>query len=411
MHEAAGDARGAVAALGMDHRGGRDDGTREAQGGRQAAAGRRAVLTDPLHTVLVERLGCRYPIIQTAMGWVAEPQLVVASCEAGAFGFLGAAVMTPEETRTKIAEVRRRTNKPFGVNFHMFQPGAAEIVELIIANKDQIRAVSFGRGPDKKMIARFKDVGILCIPTVGAVKHAQKMAELGVDLVNVQGGEGGGHTGSVPTTVLLPQVLDAVTIPVIASGGFADGRGLAAALAYGAVGIAMGTRFLLTKESPVPLASKQRYLKTTTDQIVLTTKVDGLPQRMVRTPLLEKIEKSGPFGMGLRAFQSGLAMKRHTGASWQQLLSAARGMSVQGGLSLSQAMMAACAPMLIRKALVEGNPDEGVMATGVVGGRITEIPTCNELVERIVAEAHARLSALAPKLTAPAASRCPDAAC
>jgi NAD(P)H-dependent flavin oxidoreductase YrpB (nitropropane dioxygenase family) len=362
-------------------------------------------MSDPLHTVLVERLGCRYPIIQTAMGWVAEPPLVTASCEAGAFGFLGAAVMTPAQTRAKIAEVRQRTRKPFGVNFHMFQPGAAEIVELIIANKDQIRAVSFGRGPDKKMIARFKEAGILCIPTVGAVKHAQKMVELGVDMVNVQGGEGGGHTGSVATTVLLPQVLDAVKIPIVASGGFADGRGLAAALAYGAVGIAMGTRFLLTQESPVPLASKQRYLQATTDQIVLTTKLDGLPQRMVRTPLLDKIEHSGRIGMWLRALQSSLTMKRHTGASWSQLLSAAHGMRGHGGLSLSQAMMAACAPMLIRKALVEGKPDEGVMATGVVGGRITEIPTCQELVERIAAEARERLYAIAPKVTSAAALR------
>ncbi len=360
---------------------------------------------DPLKTVLVERLGCRYPIIQTAMGWVAEPPLVAASCEAGAFGFLGAAVMTPAETRAKIAAVRQRTLKPFGVNFHMFQPGAADIVELVIANKDQVRAVSFGRGPDKGMIARFREAGILCIPTVGAVKHAQKMVELGVDMVNVQGGEGGGHTGAVPTTVLLPQVLDAVRVPVVASGGFADGRGLAAALAYGAVGIAMGTRFLLTQESPVALASKQRYLQTTTDQIVLTSRLDGLPQRMVRTPLLEKIESSGWLGLWVRALQCGLALKRHTGASWTELLSSARGMRSHGGLSAAQALMAACAPMLIRKALIEGKPDEGVMATGVVGGRITEIPTCRELVERIVAEAQARLYAISPDLTSPAALR------
>ena len=352
-------------------------------------------MSDSLHTLLVDQLGCRYPIIQTAMGWIAEPQLVAASCEAGAFGFLGAAVMTVPEARDKITDVRRRTGKPFGVNFHMFQPGAADIVDLIIANKNQVRAVSFGRGPDKKMIARFKAAGVLCIPTVGAVKHAQKMVELGVDMVNVQGGEGGGHTGSVPTTVLLPQVLDAVKVPVVASGGFADGRGLAAALAYGAVGIAMGTRFLLTQESPMPLASKQRYLQAGTDNIVLTTKLDGIPQRMVRTPLLDKIERSGTLGMWLRAFESGMAMKRQTGASWPQLLKAAKGMSTHGGLTLAQSLMAASAPMLIKKAVVEGKPDEGVMATGVVGGRITEIPTCKELVDRIMIEARARLQAIA----------------
>jgi NAD(P)H-dependent flavin oxidoreductase YrpB (nitropropane dioxygenase family) len=358
---------------------------------------------NPLQTIMVEKLGCRFPIIQTAMGWVAEPQLVAASCEAGAFGFLGAAVMSPPEARAKITEVRRRTDKPFGVNFHMFQPGAAEIVELVIANKEQIRAVSFGRGPDKKMISRFRDAGILCVPTVGAVKHALKMVELGVDMVNVQGGEGGGHTGSVPTTVLLPQVLDAVKVPVIASGGFADGRGLAAALAFGAVGIAMGTRFLLTKESPVPEASKQRYLQASTDQIILTKKLDGIPQRMVRTPLLDRIEASGRVAMWLRAIEYGFVMKRHTGASWAQMLSSVQGLTRYGGLSFAQALMAASAPALIKKALVEGKPDEGVMATGVVGGRITEIPTCKDLVDRIVAEARVRLLAISPCVTASAA--------
>ena len=358
---------------------------------------------DPLRTVMVERLGCRYPIIQTAMGWVAEPPLVAASCEAGAFGFLGAAVMSVPEARKKIAEVRRRTDKPFGVNFHMFQPGAADIMELVIANKEQVRAVSFGRGPDRKMVARFKDAGILCVPTVGAVKHAQKMVELGVDMISVQGGEGGGHTGSVPTTVLLPQVLDAVKVPVIASGGFADGRGLAAALAFGAVGIAMGTRFLLTQESPVHAASKQCYLQTTTDQIVVTTKLDGIPQRMVRTAALDRIEASSRIGMWLRALESGLAMKRQTGASWNQMLIAAKGMTRHGGLTLTQAMLAAAAPMLIQKALVEGKPGEGVMATGMVCGRITDIPSCKELVERIMSEARARLYALAPNIAAPAA--------
>jgi NAD(P)H-dependent flavin oxidoreductase YrpB (nitropropane dioxygenase family) len=349
---------------------------------------------DPLRTLMVERLGCRYPIIQTAMGWVAEPPLVAASCEAGAFGFLGAAVMRPEEAAAKIAEVRRRTSKPFGVNFHMFQPGASEIVDAILANRQQIRAVSFGRGPDAKMIGRFKDAGILCVPTVGAVKHAKKMVELGVDMVNVQGGEGGGHTGAVPTTVLLPQVLDTVKVPVIASGGFADGRGLAAALAYGAVGIAMGTRFLLSAESPVPQASKDRYLAAGTDDIVLTTKLDNMPQRMVRTPLMDQIERSGPVGMYLRAFEGALAMKRQTGASWGDLLKTARGMTSHGGMTLMQAIMAASAPALIQKAVVEGKPDEGVMATGMVGGRISEILTCEALVGRIAAEARARIAAL-----------------
>jgi NAD(P)H-dependent flavin oxidoreductase YrpB (nitropropane dioxygenase family) len=359
-------------------------------------------MSEPLATVMVGRLGCRWPIIQTAMGWVAEPSLVIGSSNAGAFGFLGAAVMTPAEAREKLLQVRRGTDRPFGVNFHSFQPGADRIVDLIVENKDQVRAVSFGRGPDAKMIGRFRDAGILCIPTVGAVKHAQKMVQLGVDMVNVQGGEGGGHTGSVPTTVLLPQVLDAVRVPIIASGGFGDGRGLAAALAYGAVGIAMGTRFLLTRESPVPEATKAAYLKAGTDDILVTTKLDGIPQRMVRTRLMDRIERSGSLGMWLRAFESGLAMKKQSGASWLDMLRSARAMTAHGAMPLKQAIMAANMPMLIQKAVVDGDIEHGVMATGVVGGRINDIPSCQDLVDRIVAEAHARLAALAALGQSPA---------
>ena len=214
---------------------------------------------DALQTPLLKMLGCRYPIVQTAMGWVARPELVAASCNAGAFGFLAAASLTADEVGPSIDRVRSMTDQPFGVNFHMFQPGASRIVDTIIAAR--VRAVSFGRGPDKNIIRRFRDAGIVCMPTVGALRHAQKMVEIGVDAITIQGGEGGGHTGSVPTTLLLPQVLDAVRVPVVAAGGFFDGRGLAAALAYGAAGVAMGTRFLMTRDCPVPEVTKTRYVR------------------------------------------------------------------------------------------------------------------------------------------------------
>jgi NAD(P)H-dependent flavin oxidoreductase YrpB (nitropropane dioxygenase family) len=353
-------------------------------------------MADPIETPLTRLLGCRYPIVQTAMGWVATPPLVIATSNAGAFGFLAAAVMTPEEARAAIAEVRAGTDKPFGVNFHSFQPGAAEIVEAILENAAQIRAVSFGRGPDAKMIARFKDAGILCMPTIGAAKHAQKMVQMGVDMVTVQGGEGGGHTGSVPTTILLPQVLDAVQVPVIAAGGFGDGRGLAAALAFGAAGIAMGTRFLMTQESAPPANIKARYVKAGTDDITVSTKVDGLPQRMIRNQALDRIERSYGIGLWRRAVESGLQMKRQTKASYADMLKAAKGMTSHGGLSLPQAMMAAAAPMMIQRAVVDGDADGGLMATGVVAGRLGDLPTCEQLIESIMAEAHQRLAALAP---------------
>src|ERR1044071_1924875 len=217
-------------------------------------------------TPLTDLLGCRYPIVQTAMGWVANAKLVAATSNAGGFGFLAAATMSTEQLAAEIDAVRKGVRKVgsdptyFGVNFHMFQPNAAEVIELILKNRDCVRAVSYGRGPDAKTIKRFKDAGVLCMPTVGALKHAQKAIELGADIITIQGAEGGGHTGSVPTTLLLPQVLDAVDVPVVAAGGFFNGRGLAGALAYGAAGIAMDTRFLMTQESPVPCATLQKYL-------------------------------------------------------------------------------------------------------------------------------------------------------
>ena len=348
-----------------------------------------------LKTPLTDALGCRVPVIQTAMGWIATSQLVAATSNAGAFGFLAAAVMSPKEMAEEIAKLRDMTPHNFGVNFHSFQPGAGEIVDVIIANKDRVRAVSFGRGPDAKMIGRFKDAGILCIPTVGAVKHAQKMAELGCDMVTVQGGEGGGHTGSVPTTVLLPQVLDAVQIPVVAAGGFADGRGLAAALAYGAVGVAMGTRFMMTSDSPVPTGPKTAYVKAGTADIVVSTKVDGIPQRMILNPLLRRIEASGKTAMWLRAVEAGLEMKRQTGMGWADVLRTARSMTAHGEMPLAQAMMAAAAPMMIQRAVVSGDANNGLMATGMVAGRLADLPDCQQLIDSIMAEAEARLTALA----------------
>lgn len=352
-------------------------------------------MSDALATALTQRLGCRLPVIQTAMGWIAKPELVAATSNAGAFGFLAAAVMTPAEAREEIARLRDLTPHNFGVNFHSFQPGAADIVEIILAHADRVTAVSFGRGPDAKMISRFRDVGILCIPTVGAVKHAEKMVQLGCEMVTVQGGEGGGHTGSVPTTVLLPQVLDAVDVPVVAAGGFGDGRGLAAALAYGAVGIAMGTRFMMTAESPVPPAPKAAYVKAGTNDITVSTKVDGIPQRMILNPLLRRIEASGKLAMWLRAMEAGMEMKRQTGMGWGQVIATALAMTSHGEMPLVQAMMAAAAPMMIQRAVVSGDADNGLMATGVVAGRLTDLPTCADLLTHIEIDARARLAALA----------------
>jgi len=344
-----------------------------------------------LQTAACERLGSRYPIVQTAMGYVAHPELVAASCNAGAFGILACATLNAREVGPAIDRVRALTDRPFGVNFLTFQPGAPEIVETILAKR--VRAVSFARGPDATMIARFKSAGLICIASVGALRHAQKSAELGADMLIVQGGEGGGHTGSVATTVLLPQVLDAVKIPVFAAGGFADGRGLAAALAYGAAGVAMGTRFLMTRDSPVPDATKARYVQAGVDDVFVTTKLDGVPHRMLRNELSARIEKASGAGMLVTALRNALQLKRLTGASLAEMLRSAAAMARAGDMSLGQALLAANSPVLLQRAVVQGHPSEGIMASGQVAGRLDDLPTCAELIERIVRDAEARLEA------------------
>lgn len=355
----------------------------ERGGGRLAA----------LKTEICDMLGMRYPIIQTAMGWVSTPELVAASCNAGAMGFLAAATLRPEEADQAMARVKELTDRPFGVNFLMEQPGATEIVDLIITHG--VRAASYSRSPEPSFIERLKNSGVVCVPTVGAARHAEKAVQLGADVVIAQGGEGGGHTGVVPTSLLLPQVLDAVKVPVVAAGGFYDGRGLAAALAWGAAGIAMGTRFLLTMESPVPPATAEHYFAATVGDIGVTTEVDGLPHRVVLNELVKGLESNGPLGRLIGALGSGLAYRRLSGATLGQLLSSALALSADQGLSRSQVIMAANAPVLIRRAMVEGKPAEGVMPSGTVAGLLSDRPSCAELIGGIVEEAESRLAALA----------------
>lgn len=203
----------------------------------------------------------------------------------------------------------------------------------------------------------------------------------------VQGGEGGGHTGEVATTVLLPQVVDAVDIPVVAAGGFFDGRGLVAALAYGAAGVAMGTRFLLTSDSPVPDAVKARYLAATVRDVTVTRAVDGLPHRMLRTALVDDLENAGRAGSLVRAVRHAAGFRRLSGLTWREMVR--DGLALRHGreLAWSQVLLAANTPMMLRSAMVEGRTDAGVMAAGQVAGVIGDLPSCAQLVARIMEEA------------------------
>ena len=232
------------------------------------------------------------------------------------------------------------------------------------------------------------------MPTIGALRHAQKVAEWGVDAVIAQGHEGGGHTGPIPTSLLLPQVAAAVKIPVLGAGGFFDGRGLVAALAYGASGIAMGTRFLLTKESTVPDAVKKIYLDTPVTGTVVTKSIDGHPQRVIRTELVDSLERSGWLFALLRALRHAWTFRALTGTSTWDLLMEGWAMKRRQELTWGQVAMAANAPMLTRASMVEGRHEVGILPTGQNVGVIEELPTVAELVDRIVREAETALARL-----------------
>jgi NAD(P)H-dependent flavin oxidoreductase YrpB (nitropropane dioxygenase family) len=347
-----------------------------------------------LHTPLCDLLGCRVPILQTGMGWVATPELVAAACNAGAFGFLAAATIKPEEVSDEIEKVQALTDNPFGVNLLMDAPGADVIIDAIIRHR--VRAAGYNRAPSAAMIQRLKEAGVLCIPTCGAAKHAQKAEKLGADVIIVQGAEGGGHTGSVPTTLLISQCVDRVRVPIVAAGGFRDGRGLVAALAFGASGVAMGTRFLLTAESPVPKMTTDRYLGAAVDDVLVTKQIDGLPQRVVRNELVDQLESASGITLLLRAFRSALAFRKVSGASLGDLLRAGLAMRKSERLTRSQMLMAANAPILAKTAMQDGDPVHGYLPSGTVAGVIDDRPTCAELIERIVAEAEATLRRLTP---------------
>ncbi|MEV8527091.1 nitronate monooxygenase [Streptomyces sp. NPDC052000] len=346
-----------------------------------------------METALTELVGVRHPIVQTGMGWVAGPRLVSAAANAGALGVLASATMTTAQLRQAVRKVAARTDAPFGVNLRADAGDARERVRIII--EEGVRVASFALAPSRDLIAELKDAGVVVIPSIGARRHAEKVAAWGADAVIVQGGEGGGHTGEVATTVLLPQVVDAVDIPVVAAGGFHDGRGLVAALAYGAAGVAMGTRFLLTSDSTVPDAVKAAYLAATVKDITVTRAVDGLPHRMLRTELVASLEGAGRARTLARAARRAAGFRKLSGLSWPQLVRDGLAMKHGKDLTWSQVLLAANTPMLLRASMVEGRTDLGVMASGQVAGVIDDLPSCDELITRVMHEA-ARVLATLP---------------
>lgn len=348
-----------------------------------------------LETRFCALAGVARPIVQTGMGWVSGARLTAATSAAGGLGILASVTMTLPELEQAIAKVGERTDHPFGVNLRADQPDLRERIAL--ATGAGVGVFSFAGAPTKDAIAAIHDRGGLVMPTVGARRHAEKVLEWGVDAVIAQGGEGGGHTGEVPTTLLVPQVVDAVghEIPVVAAGGFFDGRGLVAALAWGADAVAMGTRFLLTAESHVPDEVKRRYLDAGVLDTVRTTAIDGTPQRVIRTQVVERLMRA-PVRRLPAAVRNAVAFARDTGTPLRDLLREGLAMRRSQELTWSQTAMAANAPMMTKAALVDGRLDAGILPTGQVTGVIDSIPTVAEVIDQIVQEATAVLDRLSP---------------
>jgi NAD(P)H-dependent flavin oxidoreductase YrpB (nitropropane dioxygenase family) len=311
--------------------------------------------------------------------------------DAGGLGLIASATMSLAELEKAIEETAGRTAGPFGVNLRADAPDAAERVRLIVARR--VPVASFAQAPKPELIATLKDAGVVTIASIGARRHAEKAAGWGIDAVIATGGEGGGHVGAVPTSLLVPQVAAAVDIPVIAAGGFFDGRGLVAALAWGAAGIAMGTRFLLTSDSPVADEVKGLYLAAGLDGTVVTRRVDGVPHRVLRTTMVDQLEGRGRVGGtgGLatlaRSARNAVAFRGVSGMGWREMLRQGRDMRRGSGLSWGQVLMAANTPVLLRAAMVDGRTDLGLMSSGQVAGLIDDLPSCAELIKSIMAEA------------------------
>ena len=348
-----------------------------------------------LRTAATELFGVRYPIVQTGMGWVSGARLTAATAAAGGLGILASATMRLSELSAAIDKVRERTDNPFGVNLLPSQPDAAERIALIIDRG--VPVASFAAAPRPDQVATLREAGTATIVTVGAPRHAEKMAGIGVDAVIAQGAEGGGHTGTIPTALRVPGVVAATAgsgLVVLAAGGMRDGSSLAAARVWGADGIAMGTRFLLTAESQVPDHVKDVYLGSGLNSTVVTRAIDGAPQRVIRTDVIDGLESArGPARL-VRAASNALRFSRASGTSPLDLLRSARAMHANGERTWSQVLLAANAPMMTKASVVDGDLDVGILPTGQVVGSIADLPTVDDLVTEIMADASSALRAV-----------------
>ena len=301
-----------------------------------------------MKTRITELLGIQYPIIQGGMAWVAEYHLAAAVSEAGGIGLIGAGGAPASFVREQIRKTKELTQKPFGVNIRLMNPEADEIAKVVV--EEGVKVVTTGAGNPGKYMAAWKDAGVKVIPVVASVAMAKMMERAGADAVVAEGTESGGHIGSATTMTLVPQVVDAVKIPVIAAGGIADGRGFAAAVMLGAEAVQLGTRFIVAKESIVHENYKQKIIAARDIDSEVTGMSHGHPVRQLRNSMTReylKLEKAGaPFE------------------------------------ELEQLTLGA-----LRKAVVEGDTVNGTLMAGQIAGLVSKEQTCAEMIQEIMEQA------------------------
>lgn len=301
-----------------------------------------------MKTRVTELLGTKYPVIQGGMAWVAEYHLAAAVSNAGGLGLIGAASAPPEIVQQQIREAKKLTDKPFGVNVMLLNPNAPEVAQIVI--EEGVKVVTTGAGSPAKFMDAWKAAGVTVIPVVASVAMAKMMERAGADAVVAEGMESGGHIGSQTTMTLVPQVADAISIPVIAAGGIADGRGIAASMMLGAEGVQMGTRFIVAEESIVHKNYKERVIKAKDIDSEVTGMSTGHPIRVLRNQMTReylKMEKEG--------------------ASFEELEYMTLG--------------------ALRNAVIDGDAVRGSLMAGQSAGLVKKEQSCKEIIEEIMTEA------------------------
>ncbi len=308
-----------------------------------------------MKTRITELLGIEYPVIQGGMAWVAEHNLAAAVSNAGGLGLIGAASAPAEVVREEIRKCKELTDKPFGVNIMLLNPNAPEVAQVVV--EEGVRVVTTGAGNPAKYMELWKQAGVKVIPVIASVAMAKMMERAGADAVVAEGMESGGHIGATTTFALIPQTVDAVEIPVIAAGGIADGRGLAAAFMLGAEAVQMGTRFVAAKESIVHPNYKEKIIKAKDIDSTVTGTTTGHPVRCLKNAMTreyQRLEKEGADFMELEKLTLGS----------------------------------------LRKAVIEGDVTGGTLMAGQIAGLVKREDSCAEIIQEIVGDAEKLLKGI-----------------